>query len=223
MRLKLYNCDNNDISLLDNVLCLEVLPRGIFYNMLLDFSCPTIPSRELAILDNDKFVKESDILVISDFLNFDLANKTLLNKIYKYIERKVISNFSEKIDFDENVSNFKKVLDNIISDIDIDFSLSDSVDIKSLLSIFNLVPYVEDSILSKLLQIINISAELGLYKIIVLVQAKAYLSNEDLHELYKYSLYKKVPLIIIENNYHKIKIKNEKKLFIDEEFCDIIE
>lgn len=223
MKLKLYNCDNNDISLLDNVLCLEILPQGIFYNMLMDFTCSTIPPRELAIVGNDGFVKDSDICVVSDFLNFELSNKTFLTKIYKYIEKKVISNFNEKLYFDKEINSFKNIISTITKDIDIEFSISEEVDVKSVFSMFNLVPCVDDSILSKLLQFINVISELKLYKVIVLVQVKAYLSTEDICELYKYSLYKKVPLIIVENNYHKIKLKYEKKLFVDDEFCDILE
>ena len=51
---------------------------------------------------------------------------------------------------------------------------------------------------------------------------KLFLTDEEVVEVYKYSLYNNVNLLIIERNDRK-KLKYEKKLVIDENFYDYFE
>ena len=54
----------------------------------------------------------------------------------------------------------------------------------------------------------------------VIPNLKLYLSEEELIELYKYSLYNEIKLFLIEKDYTG-KLKYEKILLIDENFDDI--
>lgn len=223
MILKLYNCDNTDIDLSDNVVVLEIERATVFKNVLLDFLSPTFPAREAAILDTGELLKASDMFCIVDFIGFDINSRTLLSKIYKYIEKDLFCDIERKIAIDSKIHNLANDILRVLYDIDIDFDISGEIDFKDILSAFHLSPLADkDSILDKLLQYVNIVAELKLYKVLVLVHAKSYLMADELAQLYKQCLYKKVSLVLLESHHQENLLENEQKVFIDSEYCDII-
>ena len=68
---------------------------------------------------------------------------------------------------------------------------------------------------------IDIISTLKVADILIIPNLKLFLSNEELVELYKYSLYNNVKLLLIERN-NEEQLKYEKNIIIDENFCDFI-
>ena len=50
---------------------------------------------------------------------------------------------------------------------------------------------------------------------------KTFLQEEDLLELYKYSMYNNIKLLVLENKHYENVLKYEKKNIIDENFDEI--
>ena len=44
---------------------------------------------------------------------------------------------------------------------------------------------------------------------------KQYLTKEEIKELYKYAIYNKISIMLIENNGYNVSLENEIKLLID--------
>ena len=63
-------------------------------------------------------------------------------------------------------------------------------------------------------------ATLKIAKILIIPNLKQYLSEEEIVEFYKYSMYNNIKLLIIERINNK-KLKYENILRIDDEFDDI--
>lgn len=222
MNLLLYNCDNNIILTEDKIVVLEVENPKVFVNIIRDVIEQVFPAREIAFEENNSVVKSKDMICVIDHIGFDISTKTLLTKIYKHIENTLNIDLSCKAQYEQLVNEFRNNLLKLFVDIDIDFD-SENAEIKDALGIIKLIPMFDsESILDKLLQYINICAELKLCKIIVLVNAKSYLNVDELKQLYIHSLYKKQTLVLLENVHREQLLENERKVFIDNDFCDII-
>ena len=70
---------------------------------------------------------------------------------------------------------------------------------KDFLDLVQLAPQTGEDYWDNLLNLIALSAELDLFELIVIVNQRAFLTLEQLQELYKFCLYKKQKLLVWEN------------------------
>ena len=68
----------------------------------------------------------------------------------------------------------------------------------------------KNNLLENILLLIDIESELNLDKLVVFVNLKSYLENEELIELYKYSLYKDIKILLVDN--HNYSTNNIEKV-----------
>jgi CRISPR type II-A-associated protein Csn2 len=86
----------------------------------------------------------------------------------------------------------------------------------------NISVKLEEKLLDNLLLLIDINSVLKLNKIVIFVNLKQYLTKDELEELYKYSIYNKVNIILIDSQTYGCTINNEQKLIIDSELDEFI-
>lgn len=164
---------------------------------------------------NDKV----SILVVKD-------TKCFTNIIQK-INDKINGIESEEISGETKLQNlFIEVRKNIVEEINefpFEFTMSDDIDIINILKLYNLKVDIlsYETILEKIEFFIDLNATLNIFNVIVVPNLKMYLSEKELIELYKYSLYNNVKLLLIEKNFTQ-KLEYEHILAIDEEFDDYI-
>lgn len=223
MILRLYNCDNATVDLSENVAVLELARQEIFNNVLLDFTETVFPARELAIDGGNDLLGNNDIICIRDYFDLSLKNKTLLNKLYKHVDSTVFLDPEERMNLENLISRLKQYFLDTLKCLNVDLDVSPEIDVKDICAMIGLVPFcAEESIASKLEQYIIVCAELKLCRAIVLVQVKAYLSSEELEMIYRCALRNRIGLILVESVHREGKLFSEKKIFIDEDFSDMI-
>lgn len=224
MILRLYNNDNSEIKVSNEIFVMEVENPKIFYNILLDFSENQTSVREIAVEIGSNILKPKDILCVSDFISFDIANKNIISKIYKYIETNISTQLEKRIKFDELVLKFTNGFMKFLYDINIELDCEETIEVKDALGMIKIKPLISDefSILEKLIQYVNICAELKLIKLLVLVNVKSYLSQIDLVAFYKHCIYKGINVLLLESHHVDDLLEYEKKVLIDKDFCDII-
>ena len=223
MILRMYNCDHATIDLRENVVVLELERYEIFNKVLQDFIDPVFPARELAVDDGKSLLGSNSFICISDFLDLSLSGKTLLGKLYKFIDSTVFSNPEERLNLENLISQIKKYFLSVLQCLNTDIDVSPVVDVKDVCALIGLTPFCEtDSIAAKLEQYITLCAELKLCRVLVLVQAKAYLSCEELETIYRNALRNRIGLILVESTHKERKLFAEKKIFIDKDYSDII-
>ena len=109
-----------------------------------------------------------------------------------------------------------------INELPFEFTMKQELDIIEVLKLFGVK--IDKScyltILEKLECLIDIMATLKIAKILIIPNLKQYLSEEEIVEFYKYSMYNNIKLLIIERINNK-KLKYENILRIDDEFDDI--
>ena len=223
MILRLYNCEFIEIDLTRYVALLEIEPQRIFCRMLEDLSAFAEMPTELAVYRQDERVKQSDICVISDVWNFEINSRALLTKIYKYIEATVYTDIDERMKFDNLIYEVKKCVLHALEGVNVDFDLCDEVDVKDILSALKVQPlFAGEDVCRRLENFFDLCRELKLYGLIVLVQARAFLSKEERASLCRRALANGLGLIMLENSATEEKCEFEKKVTVDKDYCDML-
>lgn len=172
------------------------------------------------ISDNNQNLNLKDnVYLLTDFYNLDINNKKILNKIQEIVFYKINLENKEKID--KNISKIRSILLEEIIEFPIELSIKEEISLNDIIKIFNLKIEMSNftDIVKRIEFIIDILANLNLANILVIPNLKSYLNNKQIIEIYKYSLYNKINLLIIETNKVR-KNKFEKILIIDKQFND---
>ena len=179
-------------------------------------------STEIFLLDNEdnELNMSKEMYLVIDLFNIEYNSKKIINKLYEKISNNIEK--IEEIKFQNMVTNLRNYIIQEINELPFEFTMKNEIDITEILKLYNLkIDYVNyKGILEKVEFLIDILATLRISNILVIPNLKLYLSEEELIELYKYSLYNEIKLFLIEKDYTG-KLKYEKILLIDENFDDI--
>jgi CRISPR-associated protein Csn2 len=108
------------------------------------------------------------------------------------------------------------------SNVDISLSVSEDLDVISLLKLFDVkIETNYNSLIEKLINYINILCSIKKIDILFLVNIKSYLSEENINELYKHCFYNKINLFLLESSLN-YSLPCEKTVLIDKDLCEIM-
>lgn len=159
-----------------------------------------------------------EMYMIFDLFNIDYNNKKVVTKLYEIIAENVKN--SEEYALEDLSLKMRNYLIQEINELPFEFIMKDEIHTIDLLKIFNLK--VDDAnyttIMERLELVINLITTLKLATVLILPNLKMYLKEEDLLELYKYSLYNNVKLLLIERGISQNKLKYEEIYQIDNQF-----
>lgn len=223
MIARLYNCDNNAIIFDNCALTIEIENPNLLTKIIDDLRGAREDDIEIAFESNNKLIKGGDIEVIIDYQSLSFDNKSITNKIIGKIENEFKMDYAKTIKFNELSNNFKLAIIRLLDSIDIELKFDEEPEIRDALNYIKVKPenFIE-SLTDKIMQYINIVAELNLYKIICFVNLKAFIDKTNIEKIIQYSLYKKLPIILFEYKHSENNLENEIKLLIDKDYCDIM-
>ena len=225
MKLRINGFTNELDFYNDKVSILVVKDTKCFTNIIqiINDKINGIESEVIFLLhDKENELKMSkEMCMILDLFNIDYNSKKILGKLYDKISENIENSGETKL---QNL--FIEVRKNIVEEINefpFEFTMSDDIDIINILKLYNLKVDIlsYETILEKIEFFIDLNATLNIFNVIVVPNLKMYLSEKELIELYKYSLYNNVKLLLIEKNFTQ-KLEYEHILAIDEEFDDYI-
>jgi CRISPR type II-A-associated protein Csn2 len=219
MKMLLSNYEN-DLEF-DNyhINTIEILDKKAFYQFLKDIN-------NINIQDNISFIEkgelvniQSKISIIYNYINFEFDNKKIINNILD----KINSNLDEKDEEEINkiYKKLKSIYTNIIKEIDLELEIEEDFSIQDISKMMKPRIVNKNNLIDNLLLLIDIESELKIDELIIFVNLKGYLDNEELTELYKYAIYKNINILLIDNNKY-ITNKFEKKLLIDEDLIEFM-
>lgn len=180
-------------------------------------------NNEIFLLDeNEEEMRiDKNIYMIFDLFNIEYNSKKVLNRIYDVISENIQN--SQELKMEQLIIKLRNYLIEEINELPFEFVMKSEISIQELLKTFDLkidnINYT--NVIERIELLIDLFSTLNIAKILVIPNLKMYLSEEELVELYKYSLYNNVNLLIIERNIRN-KLKYEKVLAIDENYNDEI-
>lgn len=217
----------NEIEFKENsVNVLEIVNKKLFSNFINNIneqSNEAINDDNSVVLfdENERVQISKNIYLMTDLFNIDLNEKKIINKFYNLIAENIRNNQDNQL---ENlIINFRNYLINEINELPFEFTMDDDLEISDLLKIFKVKIDVSCycTIMEKIEFIINVLSTLKIANILVIPNLKTYLNEEELVELYKYSVYNNINLLVVENSTSEKKLKYEVKNIIDENFDEI--
>ena len=225
MKIRINGLEN-EIELYDNrINVIEIKNTRYFSNVIgiLNDKINGLESSEIFLLDsnNEKLKINKECHLVLDLFNIEYNSKNILNKIYEQIERNVNNN--QDYEIENLLLKMRNYLIQEINELPFEFVMKNEIEVSEILKLFNLKIDKENyqTILEKVEILIDILATLGVAKILIIPNLKLYLSEEELVELYKYSMYNDIKLILIERT-NLNKLEYEQTITIDENFYDYI-
>lgn len=222
MKLMLYTLDNcTQISLEDAVCVLELCNRQCYSRMLRAFAGECFQPKEIGLFQKDKELSlDKDCQLLFNMIDIDTSEKSILTKLYKKLVEE--DAFAEKsLAFDQLTEDIVAHIQNFISDTDLELTFLEELTVKDYLQLVKLAPAKAVTPLERLLDYIELVGELKLFKLLVLVQPKALFDDAEMQKIYRYSLYKNVKIVIIENTHQQHLLEYETKVYIDEDGFDM--
>lgn len=225
MKLKINGFTNELEFYNDKVSVLAIKDTKCFTNTIQEINDKIngIESDKIFLLDDkeNELKMSNKMCMILDLFNIDYNSKKILGKLYDKISENIENSGETKL---QNLFiEIRKSIMEEINELPFEFTMSDDIDIINILKLYNLKVDIlsYETILERIEFFIDLNATLNIFNVIIIPNLKMYLSEEELIELYKYSLYNNVKLLLIEKNFTQ-KLEYEHILVIDEEFEDYI-
>ena len=181
-----------------------------------------LENNEIFLLnETNEEIKFNKVMIIFDIFNIDYNSKKILNKIYEIISEHVKN--LQDIEIENMIVDLRKKIIEEINELPFEFTMKDDIDITELLKLYSLKidPQNYETIIERIEFMIDLAATLKIADLIIIPNLKMYLTEEETIELYKYSLYNNIKLLIIERKNDK-HLRYEKEMQIDENYFDII-
>lgn len=225
MKLKINGFENEIVFDQENINILEIKDSQCFSHIIeiLNEKINGLDSDEIFLLDEseNELNMSKEMYMAFDLFNIDYNSKKIINRIYEIISDNISKN--QDYEIENMTTKLRNYIIQEINELPFEFEMKSELDIPEILKLYNLK--IDSSnyttILERVELLIDIISTLNISKILLLPNLKTYLTDNELVELYKYSLYNNVKLLLIERNDIN-KLKYEKILSIDEEFNDTI-
>jgi len=217
MKLNIKYIDTDIILSNDYVFSFEINNKGLYYRLINDFN--NISKGEVIddiylFEDLEEVNMSNNIMLIIDYFNIDFNNKNYLNHLNKLL----IENINEKdiISINQYYNKIRSIILKNTNDINVVVDLRDEFNIQNIVKLYKVSINKKETLLEKIMLLIDIEKDFAVNKFIILVSIKQYLTKDELLELYKYSIYNDIKLMLIDYGQYGVTIENERKLIIDE-------
>lgn len=221
MKITISYLENNVEITNDFINVLEIENKKVFFRLINDLNqiCNGNVIEEIKAFSDDNEINITNkVNVISDFFNIDFSRYML--SINKLINENLKDNSDKSL-----LLLYKKLIqkyNSIISTVDLPIAVNNDVTIESLTKLFKLKVNYKSSIIENLFSIIELERSLKSSKFIVLVNLKQYLDDNELNELYKYSIYNNVNIILVDSQCYGCSDDFEKKLIVDNNLVEFV-
>lgn len=224
MKLKVNYFDNFIDIFNNDITTIEILNKKYFYRLIKDLMEIEIgiPTEDIIFSNNNEIINLSGkINIITDYFQFNFDSKKYNNFITKYVANSINDNGKNSII--KNLKNLNLSIKKELNKFDLPLSISNEETFENIIKSFKIViNNIDNDLLENLLLIIDIEKTFKINNIIVFVNLKQLLTNDELVELYKYAIYNEIKLIMIDSNYYENKLNYENKLIINDDLTEFI-
>lgn len=217
MKIVVDFIDNEIVVQNNSVVNIEIENKTYFYRLIneLNLISKGILSDNIFFLDenNNEISLLNKIDLYIDYFNIELNSKKIINNLYKLLKNNIDEEDKTKIN--KCYSQIKKTLSKSFINYNLSLTINDEFDIDNILKLLKVSIDLKNNLLDNLLLLIDINNSLKLNELLIFVNLKQYLTMDELNELYKYSLYNDVKILLIDSQCYGTTNKFEKKLIID--------
>ena len=215
MKIKINHLENLLILNSENVLTIEIENKKYFYRVVNDLN--SLSNGEI-VEDITFYNKENEEItgkfkVFINYFDFEFNSKKYTSDINKYIINEMDENDKNNLfkAYNKLIESFLKILNKS----DLPFQILEDITIDNIVKNLKLSITSKSNLLDNLLLLIELEKTLNTNNILIFINLKQYLNKQELIELYKYSIYNKINIILIDSQCYGGTIDYENKLIID--------
>lgn len=223
MKLNVNYIDNSLKIDDSNVLCVEIENKKYFYRFIKDLNNISngIGNEDIIIYEEDKEINLTNkIKILVNYFDLELNNKKISNDIVKYINDNIDEEI--KLKLSQEILKIIKIYKNVLNEFDMPLVIDENLNIESITKTLKIALDEKSELLENLLLLIDLERTIKCNELLVFVNLKQYLSKEELNELYKYSLYNKTKIMLVDSQCYGVTLNYEKKLIIDESLEEFV-
>ena len=228
MIMKIFSLENDIIFKEEYINVLQIQDKKLVTNVInsLNDNINNIEDTKerIIILDNDIEIKiEKEVLMIIDVFNIDFNQKKIQSALYNKIEKIYKQEFERMSEFQIIFQKLQLNVLDVFNEFPFEFNYKESIGIQEYLKLLGLkISNNKGKIIDTVFSLIDVVEYLSAAKLLVFVNLKLYPSDDELNEIYKYAMYKKVNILLIETGEEKEPLENEKILYIDSDYDEIV-
>lgn len=216
MKLRIDFIDNDIIINDDEITVIEIENKRYFYRLIKNLYdvYNGIISEQIHFLSGEKEIINPQIAIFNDYFNIDLSSKKINSELYKNIMESIDENMNQEL-----MNIYKKMynkMNKILGNIDLPLVITKDYSVESIIKLMKITIQKKEDLLDTLLLLIDLERILNLNETLFFINLKQYLYKDEINELYKYSLYNNVRIVLIDNQSYGVCLQYEKKLIIDE-------
>ena len=158
--------------------------------------------------------------IILNYFDFEFDSKKYSNDIAKYLIQEIDD--SDKSNIINQYNLLIKKVNKVVSKIDLPLLINNTIDINTIIKNIKIEIDQKEELLDNLFLIIDLEKTLNINRILVFVNLKQYLNKVELEELYKYSIYNNIKIVLIDSQCYGGTLKYENKLIIDSNLDELV-
>ena len=224
MKIKIEYFDNQIDINNEFINSIEIENKKYFYRFVNDLyylENGKFPDSIVCFDNNGKEIDLSNkIKVYVDFFNFNFENKKYSNDIIKYLNDNITD-----IDKDILLKQYNKFIlayHKILNDVDLPLFINNDTSIDNIVKTLKVSIESKEGLLNNLLLLIDIERNLLTKNVLVFINLKQYLDKNELSELYKYSIYNQISIVLVDSQSYGVKLDFEKKIIIDQDLDEFV-
>lgn len=228
MIMKIFSLENDITFTEEYINVLQIQDKKLFTNVInsLNDNINNIEDTKerIIILDNDTEIKiEKEALMFIDVFNIDFNQKKIQSALYNKIEKIYKQEFERMSEFETIFQKLQLNVLDVFNEFPFEFNYKESIGIQEYLKLLGLkISNNKGKITDTIFSLLDVVEYLSVAKLLIFVNIKLYLGNDEIQEVYKYAMYKKVNVLLIETGEEKESLENEKILYIDSDYDEII-
>ena len=221
--------NENDLTISSNwITVLEIANKKLFSSYVRSLFALVngkTPEKDMFLFrDGTEMNFSKSVMYVSDPLSIDYNTRRILTALQKRVED-IKNNEVELWNSNEDMFvSFSASIMQFLNELDLDLEYDVKFDVSALFKMLNIkISDLENSTqLEKLLKLIDVLTEIGVYEMVVFINIKAFLDYDEIQKFYTYCLYKKYPILLFESRLDELIYIDERKLIIDEEFEEFL-
>ena len=160
-----------------------------------------------------------EVKVVLEPFSLSIDNKDTQQHLNKLLLNKMKETYH---DLDKYLKPIYKFYEETFLEVPLDIEVDPNFNHKTLSKLFSYAIHEDsETLIEKIYNYINVMVDLNLSNVFILINVKQYLTQEEYSSFINFLLYKKIQILLIENNSSVIH-EVERKLIIDHDLCEII-
>ena len=208
----------------NKVLSIETNNRRFFLSLVKNLKNIESDGREAAFYEKDRLLTlDKDYLLLLDYFDTEPLTKTINGKVLKNLSAELEKSPEKVLEFSSLIAKLYAFTLTRLDETDIVFESDGERSFDEVLKLFSVsVAQPRGDIFSKILNLVEVAGELGVFKLFVFVNAKSFFVKNELNEIMKMAKYLGVSLMLVDNIVTKEKISDETLLCVDEDFFEYV-